>query len=119
MPIVKVTDADKLPSTVNNPVEFRPPKDVRTKNPKAPSRRGKIVEEVWAEFIETFGDWGDYAFCSQLIEWQDGKRSIRLAYFRRKVGTCEWEIASQTTVESECAIIGNLLRRTLAQTSWF
>lgn len=65
------------------------------------------------------GDWGDYSFCSQLIEWDTGERSVRLAYYRRRAGEDHWEFASQMTVCSDPATIKELLERTLAKTEWF
>jgi len=63
--------------------------------------------------------WGHYAFCSQLIEWDDGTYSIRLAYYRLPCKGGEWRFASQTTVEHWPSTIKLLLERTLAKTDWF
>ncbi|MGA9602537.1 MAG: hypothetical protein WBQ82_00315 [Methyloceanibacter sp.] len=89
---------------------------------------GKIIDEMWA--IESQRDppphthddpdcWGDYAFCSQLIEWQDGGHSIRLAYYHLPCKGTHWRFASQTTVETKLSTIKRLLERTLAKTHWF
>jgi hypothetical protein len=64
-------------------------------------------------------DWGDYSFASQLIRWDSGEHSIRLAYYRRRTGENHWEFASQMTVNSDPATIKLLLERTLAQAAWF
>jgi len=64
-------------------------------------------------------DWGDYSFCSQLIKWDSGEYSIRLAYYRRRIGEDWWEFASQTTVSSDWRTIKELLGLTLAKKSWF
>jgi hypothetical protein len=98
-------------------------------------RKGKIVDEVWVDpwLDETpvhppgctgipDGDgqcWGDYAFCAQLIEWDYGKRSIRLAYYRRRCGELNWQYASQMTVDFYPETIKVLLENTLAKSDWF
>ena len=116
-----------LESKIGKAVKFGPPRDAHRKG--ANTRNGKIVDEVWA--IESQRDaqkhvphhhvdcWGDYAFCSQLIEWENGGYSIRLAYYRQRCGEDHWEFASQTTVETIPTTIKALLERTLAKTDWF
>jgi hypothetical protein len=64
-------------------------------------------------------DWGDYSFASQLIRWDNGTHTIRLAYYRRRTGEDHWEFASQMTVNSDPETIKALLERTLEQSSWF
>jgi len=63
--------------------------------------------------------WGDYAFCAQLIAWDNGWRSIRLAYYRRICGQKKWLYASQMTVDSFPPTIKTLLEKTLAKGHWF
>ena len=115
-----------LESKIGKQVRFCPPKDARERG--AQDRLGKIVDEVWA--IESQRDapkhthndpncWGDYAFCSQLIEWTDGGYSIRLAYYRQRSGQDHWEFASQTTFETRPSTVKALLERTLAKSDWF
>jgi len=111
------------PNNINKPVIFKPPKDV----PNGKPRKGKIVDEVWAESPE-FGNahsqghaadcWGDYAFCAQLIAWSTGGHSIRFAYYRRSCGSDKWKCASQTTVEANPSEIKSLCEKTLAKTAW-
>jgi hypothetical protein len=78
----------KLRSHIGNKVTFTPP--VTAQRRGARSQVGRIVDEVWA--LESQRDppahvhddpncWGNYAFCSQLIEWEMGGHSIRLAYY--------------------------------------
>jgi hypothetical protein len=119
----------KLTSRIGRSTRFGAPQDVKEKGGK--EGYGAIIDEVWAD--ETVNDsephqkpcrrgkecWGDYSFCSQLIEWADGTRSIRLAYYRRRCGEDYWEYASQTTVNSEWQTIKTLLEKTLAKTQWF
>jgi hypothetical protein len=119
----------KLTSRIGRPTHFGAPRDVKQKGGK--EGYGRIIDEVWTD--ETLNDsephqrpchwgaecWGDYSFCSQLIEWVDGTRSIRLAYYRRRCGEDHWEYASQTTVNSEWLTIKVLLEKTLAKTAWF
>jgi hypothetical protein len=66
-------------------------------------------------------DWGDYSFCSQLIEWDDGPslRYIRLAYFRRRAGEKHWEFASQMSIASDVKTMQALLKKTLNKGAWF
>jgi hypothetical protein len=115
-----------LKSTIGKQVIFRPPKDALQRGAQA--RVGKIVDEVWAIDSQrdaskhTHNDpncWGDYAFCSQLIEWTDGTYSIRLAYYRQRCGQDHWEFASQTTIETWPSTIKALFERTLAKSDWF
>lgn len=121
----------RLTSRIGALVRFGAPKDVHEKGGSATS--GKVVDEVWAIPLEDINSdsphgnpctwgmncWGDYAFCSQLIEWLDGTYSIRLAYYRRRCGEDWWEYASQMTVNSDCQTIKQLLERTLTRTAWF
>ncbi len=65
------------------------------------------------------GDWGDYSFCAQLIQWDNGEHGIRLAYYRRRVGEDWWEFASQMTVSSDWRTIKALIEKTLARSGWF
>lgn len=116
----------KLVSRVGCRVRFGAPHDVHQAG-GAPGY-GTIIDEVWAypEVNDSpartsggYDDWGDYSFCSQLIRWDDGTHSIRLAYYRRRAGEDHWEYASQMTVSSDPQTIKTLLERTLAKVSWF
>jgi hypothetical protein len=117
-----------LRSHIGDKVEFKPPLSARARG--AQSRIGKIVDEVWAREEQRDPDpkkhdhddpncWGDYAFCSQLIEWQEGGHSIRLAYYRLPCGKDHWQFAGQTTIETRPSTIKLLMERTLAKTEWF
>jgi hypothetical protein len=117
----------KLTSRIGCAVRFKAPQDVLRAGGVAGSV-GRIVDEVWADPAvndlpkrdpEHTGDWGDYSFCSQLIEWEDKSHTIRLAYYRRRAGEDYWEFASQMTINSEWRTIKPLLERTLARTGWF
>ena len=116
----------KLGTRIRSSVNFGPPADVRKAggNPG----KGKIVDEVWVDEVlnasapkrgAAGSNWGEYSFCAQLIEWNDGVRSIRLAYYRRRVGENFWELGSQTTVCAEPELIKRLCELTLAKKSWF
>jgi hypothetical protein len=116
----------RLESKIGKQVRFRPPLDARKRG--AQDRIGKIVDEVWAAEAQrdapkhTHHDpncWGNYAFCSQLIEWKDGGFSIRLAYYRQRCGQDHWEFASQTTLETRPITIKALMERTLQKADWF
>jgi hypothetical protein len=117
----------KLESHIGRPVKYEPPLTLQ-RGGVAKALIGEIVDEVWAD--ESQRDppahdhdkpdcWGDYAFCSQLIKWQDGTYSIRLAYYRRACKSERWRFASQTTVEYWPSIIKLLLEPTLAKKEWF
>ena len=116
----------KLVSKVGCRVRFGAPRDVHHAG-GAPGY-GTIIDEVWAypevndSPARTSGgadDWGDYSFCSQLIRWDDGAHSIRLAYYRRRATEDHWEYASQMTVNADPETIRTLLERTLAKGNWF
>lgn len=116
----------KLGSRIGKPVEFKAPRSAQRLGAKP--HKGKIIDEVWADERQrdpprhNHNDpacWGDYAFCSQLIEWQEGGHSIRLAYFRRPCGKDDWQFASQTTIETKPSTIKRLLERTLEKADWF
>lgn len=56
----------------------------------------------------------------QLIKWpREQDFSIRLAYYRRRVGEDNWTYASQMTVNSNWQTIKKLLERTLEKREWF
>jgi hypothetical protein len=116
----------KLTSRVGRRVTFGAPGDVRKAGGN--SGTGTIVDEVWVDealnasppkHASAGSSWGDYSFCAQLIEWDKGPRSIRLAYYRRRVGEDSWELASQTTVCADPATIKRLCELTLSKTGWF
>ena len=113
-------------SRVSRSVCFKAPRDVAAKG-GGPSY-GRVLEEVWSDAVPgTVEDagvnldhhWGEYCFFSQLIQWDNGKKSIRLGYFRRRRGEAHWEFAGQQTINSDPRTIQTLLRKTLEQTSWF
>lgn len=119
-----------LTSRIGRPVTYSAPKDVRAKGGK--SANGLIIDEVWADETQNHlpprsarhpHDWGDYSFCAQLIKWdeegEDGRHSIRLAYYRRRCGEDWWEFAGQTTVSSDWQTIKALCEKTLSKTLWF
>ncbi|HUC72854.1 MAG TPA: hypothetical protein VMS01_16820, partial [Stellaceae bacterium] len=95
----------ELTSRIGRWVTYGAPKDVRGKG--GGSWNGKIIDEVWVEpEINRLPPheqpcphehcWGDYSFCSQLIEGvDDGTHHVRLAYYRRRCGEDSWEYASQ------------------------
>jgi hypothetical protein len=112
-----------FPDNTGKFVDFGPPKNV----PNGQRRKGKIIEEVWAESPSVGSPhsqghapdcWGDYGYCAQLIEWNKGGHSIRFAYYRRSCGSEKWVCASQTTVEANPSEIKSLCERTLAKTAW-
>jgi hypothetical protein len=116
----------QLTSRIGCQVRFGAPKDVDNRGGTA--ERGIIVDEIWADTelnsspprrAENAADWGDYSFCAQLIKWGEKEYTIRLAYYRRRVGEDYWEYASHTTVNSSWKTIKTLLERTHAKTGWF
>lgn len=118
--------APELRSHIGNRVRFKAPVSLQPLG--APDRTGKIVDEVWADESQrnpVFHDhkdphcWGHYAFCSQLIEWDDGRRTIRLAYYRLACRGPYWRFAGQTTIETFPSILKSLMERTLSKAEWF
>lgn len=116
----------KLKSRIGATVRFGAPRDVASAGGKA--SHGTVIDEIWADpslnrsrSRKPTGpnDWGDYSFCAQLIKWNDGDFSIRLAYYRRRAGEDYWEYASQTTVNSDWRTIKSLLTRALTKEGWF
>ena len=116
----------KLTSRIGRPVSYGAPQDIRGKGGQ-PSQ-GKIIDEMWvtpsinnaqSRKPSNSNDWGDYSFCAQLIEFDDGYRNIRLAYYRRRAGEDHWEYASQMTVSSDPETMKMLCEKTLAMTAWF
>jgi hypothetical protein len=114
----------ELTTRVGRWVRYGAPQDVQGKGGN--SSEGTIIDEVWVDLESVPHEqpcdehcWGDYSFCSQLIEWSDGSRSVRLAYYRRRCGENAWEYASQMTVSSNPATIHSLLTCTLAKADWF
>ena len=115
-----------LTSRIGARVRFGAPRDVASAGGKA--GHGVVVDEIWADPSLNRSpprkptgpnDWGDYSFCAQLIQWEDGEFSIRLAYYRRRTGEDFWEYASQTTVNSDWRTIKSLLTRALSKDGWF
>ncbi len=116
----------ELTSRIGRRVRFGAPGDVRQSGGKP--GYGTIIDEVWVDpelnkqpprSRSNDGDWGDYSFCSQLIKWNDGGYSIRLAYYRRRPGEDWWEYASQTTVNSDWQTVKTLFEKTLSKERWF
>jgi hypothetical protein len=72
---------------------------------------GKIVGSTqWRLFDGKRVNWGQYAFCAQRIVWDNGWKSVRIAYYRRNTKRDKWRFASQTTVNSTAQIIGAICR---------
>ncbi len=116
----------QLTSRKGCPVNYKAPKDAEKAGAGAAS--GVIVDEMWVdEPVNTSpprprrstDDWGDYSFCAQLIKWDSGDHTIRLAYYRRRPGEDWWEYASQNTVDSGWRTIKTLLENTSAKSEWF
>jgi hypothetical protein len=118
----------ELTSRIGRKVTFNAPHDIFRSRHR--TRYGTIIDEVWAKpklnkskprsgRNKSRWRWGDYSSCAQLIKWDDGRHSIRLAYYRRPFGKNWWEYASQTTITASCKTIKTLLKRTLAQKTWF
>jgi hypothetical protein len=88
------TDIGTIPnSRVGKAVCFGAPRDVAKKGGGATI--GQVTDEIWvpaggkqpeAPSEESNHGWGQYCFCAQRIVWENGERSIRLGYFRRRVG---------------------------------
>lgn len=116
----------KLESNIGKKVTFKAPPTLRSQG--ALPHVGKIVDEVWADEAQRDPPphdhvdphcWGNYAFCSQLIEWENGGYTIRLAYYRLPCRGSRWYFASQTTIETYASTIKALMNRTLEKVDWF
>jgi len=73
------------------------PCEVSFKYPSGP-RKGKVIKATDVHILE--GEGGDYATKVELIQFDDGEKCIRFAYWRRpegKKGDSDWNWASQTT----------------------
>jgi len=121
-----------MESKIGKPVKYKPPRDMGRRKKKA--KTGIIIDELWTDpkidkrRIHTaqcrqrrtpIGCWGDYAFCAQLIRWDHGEHSIRLAYYRRRCTEDNWEYASQMTVDALWPTIKKLANKTLKKKEWF
>lgn len=115
-----------LTSRIGKTVTFGPPRDVFKAGGK--STAGKIIDEVWVNKDlnstpprqgDAHNSWGDYSFCAQLIDWGQGERGIRFAYYRRRIGEDWWELGSQTTVCSDPVTIKRLCELTLSKRTWY
>jgi len=106
-------------SMIGKPVHFGPPGDVRAGG--GTGSTGLVEDEVWVLDLE--GDpgapWGEYSFFAQRIRWEEGGYSIRLGYYRKRMGEKHWEFGSQTTVNSNPKTIRKLLEDTLGRRDWF
>jgi len=97
-------------SRIGKPVVFSPPDAVG----EADKRYGTVIDEVWTEVIPD-KEWGWYIYTSQLIEWTDGTRSIRLTYYYQAEGAKSWRFGGQYSLEDKPSVILNLIRNTLAK----
>ncbi len=101
------------PSKIGNPVEFSPPVSVG----EAAKRRGKIKDELWSEIYKD-SEWGYYIYTSQLIEWDNGDRSIRITYYYQPDGATRWFFAGQYSIDDRPEIIRTVLEATLKK-NWY
>jgi hypothetical protein len=97
-------------SKIGNSVVFGPPVAVGN----APQRKGKIVAEVWTKVCRDPA-WGWYVYTSQLIEWADGSRTIRMTYYYRHDSHDHWLFGGQHSIEDSPTVIHGLIRATLAR----
>ena len=104
-------------SRINERVTFGAPGDVKKRGGAGVS--GTIEDEVFVLDEASRGKWGKYCYFAQLIQWDSGRRLIRLGYYRKRAGETHWEFESPTTIDSSTATIRKLLALTLAQKGWF
>jgi hypothetical protein len=97
-------------SKIGRDVIFSPPVAIG----EAPKRKGKIVDEVWTEVFPD-KEWGWYVYTSQLIEWADGTKSIRMTYYYQPEGGKKWLFGGQYSLEDTPSVIHGLIRDTLAK----
>ncbi len=104
---------EKPNSKIGNPVVFSPPIAIG----EAPKRTGKIIDEVWTEVLLD-KEWGWYVYTSQLIEWTDTSRSIRITYYYCPQGGNQWIFGGQYSIEDTPEVIQGLIKDTLAK-GWY
>src|SRR3954462_1685998 len=91
-------------SRVGRPVEFKPPISVG----EMPTRKGTIKDEIWSK-VYPDPEWGHYIYTSQLIEWENGERSVRLTYYYLPAGASRWLFGGQYSIEDSPAAIHEFL----------
>jgi len=99
------------------PPQFNIGKKVLFKAPvgageNAPVRKGKIIDEIWSD-IYLDKEWGYYIYTSQLIQWDNGRKSIRVTYYYCPNGKEQWIFGGQYSIEDKPEIINKLLSDTL------
>jgi len=92
-------------------VIFRPPAGMK----KAKTRRGKIVSMTPFRLFSS--DFGEYCVHTQRIAWDNGWKSVRIAYYRRNSSSDPWRFGSQTTVNGPLRTIKTICRDIL-KTTW-
>ena len=102
------------PLKKGNLVVFSPPVSVG----EAPIRKGYIKDEVWSDpYLDA--DWGYYIYTSQLIEWENGGRSIRITYYYQPINSDRWFFGGQYSIEDTPEIIERILKATLQKKEWY
>jgi hypothetical protein len=96
-------------SKIGNEVKFKPPIGA---GENISPRKGKIVDEIWSG-IYPDQEWGHYIYTSQLIQWDNGQKSIRLTYYYCPHGKERWIFGGQFSIEDKPEIINKLLSATL------
>lgn len=80
---------------------------------------GKVLDFIELDPVggEEGGEWGWYRYFSELIEWPDGTRSIRLSYwhYHSSAKQWQWNFGGQYSIEDEPSVVNKLLELTLAK----
>jgi hypothetical protein len=100
---------DRPKSKKGSRVIFKPPKGAGT---QVSPRKGEIIDEIWSD-VYLDQDWGHYIYTSQLIQWDNGNKSIRLTYYYCPNGKDRWIFGGQFSIEDKPEIINKLLSETL------
>lgn len=96
-------------SKIGNEVIFSPPEDV---NGGSKIKR-RIIDELWTDLYYD-KRWGWYVYTSQLIQWKDESRSIRMTYYYYRESDGRW-VFGQFSVEDSPEIIQQFIQDTLAK----
>lgn len=89
------------------------PRNVKFTERDAKTRtRGKVID---VSFINEKFKWGDYRKEAQLIQWENGAKSLRFGYYVKNHGTPESEYSwgSQTTLILKVENAERFLRQAL------
>lgn len=109
------------------PVNFEVTKNIKLHGGEG--AKGMLVSRIWIN-SEVFDfdsrehpiskdDWGDYAFCAELIKWTTVDYSIRIGYFHRAIGKKKSWIWGQYTLNTSRDIIEKMIIKMNNEPEWY